>query len=116
MHVLRLTNLCPRANSVSAFNLRWRAIAPSPRHLRSALRNRVQPLGIALAVDRETNTGEVRHGSTRPQWILAIALMSLACSRDATELPVAPSPIGSLNVEDICDVGLHRGRVGPAPL
>jgi uncharacterized protein YfaP (DUF2135 family) len=43
---------------------------------------------------------------------LAIALLSLACSRDATELPVAPSPIGSLNVEDIATSASTAGASG----
>jgi uncharacterized protein YfaP (DUF2135 family) len=43
---------------------------------------------------------------------LAIALLSLACSRDSTETPIAPSPVGSLNVEDIATSASAAGAPG----
>jgi uncharacterized protein YfaP (DUF2135 family) len=43
---------------------------------------------------------------------LAIALLSLACSRDSAEIPVAPSPVGSLNVQDIATSASTAGAPG----
>lgn len=43
---------------------------------------------------------------------VAIALLSLACSRDSAELPVAPSPAGSLNVQDIATSASTTGAPG----
>lgn len=43
---------------------------------------------------------------------LAIALLSIACSRDSTESPVSPSPVGSLNVEDIATSASAAGAPG----
>jgi uncharacterized protein YfaP (DUF2135 family) len=43
---------------------------------------------------------------------LAIALLSLACSRDSTETPIAPSPVGSLKVEEIATSASTGGAPG----
>jgi uncharacterized protein YfaP (DUF2135 family) len=43
---------------------------------------------------------------------LAIALLSIACSSSSTETPIAPSPVGSLNVEDIATSASSGGAPG----